>query len=331
MQKFLFIALCVLFATVSAEDWKETSTKEMPKDLENYMLYCTTMKDVPAVTTGLPEGFTCPTTKDATHSKLDTVLGTVLAKEKSPKDAAKWFFTADKSLPHKSGRPEPFLNAKKLPGLKGLNPPANPELASSGAPAAAAAAFLETELVSNPARYWPSKTIPYCWGMGWHLITKMYTWYAMRQISSHTSVRFVKVACDAIGHKIEFKFAAGKANSCVGLSNRVGNSCSSIANPHPANQANPPVGTVSTKQAIEYDSSRGNSFCAAHEIIHSLGFSHVQQRIDSDTFITVGNRADVANCAKKVAPFSDNGPYHYESIMHYPRKYLTSFNKSEHS
>jgi len=59
-----------------------------------------------------------------------------------------------------------------------------------------------------------------------------------------------------------------------------------------------------------------------HEIGHTIGFWHEQQRADRDTYVTIHPECIEAGAAGNFSKYpegSDVGPYDYRSVMHYPR------------
>jgi len=166
--------------------------------------------------------------------------------------------------------------------------------------------FALYQVASTP---WPARTIPYCWNLGWNLITKLTIWRGMRHLAAATSVRFRKVDCAAVGHKVRFLYAANTASSAVGYHGPAGG---------PTQLAGAPgvKAAAATQQDTRFDGGINafNSFSAAHEIVHHLGWAHTQSRSDRDNYV---NCVDGGNANYVIHGPPDDNVYDYGSVMHY--------------
>lgn len=276
------------------------STEQLPPKLELWALYCSKMGDLPLVTTDLPSGFTCSDPDITTKQKADiqAVIDESIANEKSPEEAAEWHAMVEE------------LEVRKEP-LHSLV-----ELREQIHRAGSSSPVLTKDL-------WPRRTIPYCWNMGWKVSTMSAAIHGMRTVVAHTIIRFERVECNHPGHKMKWQFVENKASSCVGLSWDAPNfRCDTFD--HPPIIANTPAYLLPiplplpTSQALKYDVTRGNHFVAAHEILHNIGVSHTQSRLDRDEYVKVNANEKSSNCAKTRHSFADSGAgYSYDSLMHY--------------
>lgn len=179
---------------------------------------------------------------------------------------------------------------------------------------------------------WPvNRRIPFCFhnpanpALGVWTPARMNTVLdGMNIIEAGTQINFDwLINCDQAGHKLRFDLVTGGAWSYVGVVNAV---------PAPAHYfparltpadvsatpGAPPSLAANTFQPLGFDSNAhyNNPQTVAHELMHTLGFSHMHQRSDVAAYAQVTNVADVNNCAVRAG--LTIGTYHYESIMHYP-------------
>lgn len=283
-------------------DIKGESTKQVPLKLELWGLYCSNMGNMEPVETHLPHGFTCENGGVSAQQKtaMQNLITQTMAKEKSPAEASQWQAQAEQ-LYHQSASPSASNIPNSLVELRAQITAATPV---------------------HAAARWPRRTIPYCWDMGWHLWTRILSWIGMRRIIANTNIRFERVECNAAGHKVAWTYVANAASSCPGVfQTTAATHCAALPAPVvPANTAPmPKPAPASTKQELRYDSARGNSFTAAHEMLHNLGVHHTQARQDRAGYVKITANKASANCAKTAAPWADSpAGYNYESIMHYP-------------
>lgn len=98
-----------------------------------------------------------------------------------------------------------------------------------------------------------------------------------------------------------------------------GNGCAGTAS-DPCSVNSSPVGHQGGEQTIRI-ANWDYQYIIVHEVLHSLGYYHEQQRADRDQYILVQTANIIASAIDNfdVTPARFFGPYDFDSVMHYSR------------
>jgi len=157
---------------------------------------------------------------------------------------------------------------------------------------------------------WDDRHIPFCIDANLGILAHWVVSLSINSMNANTVVHLIPYACAANGHMLKFQPGAGPQSDVGKISINA--------------QANALGGGLVAATYNEIDVNLTPPFffpvVYQHEIIHTFGFSHTQQRNNVATCLVMANYdavTDPVNCGP--APLlADLGFYDFDSIMHYP-------------
>ncbi|MDW8091805.1 MAG: M12 family metallopeptidase [Meiothermus sp.] len=148
---------------------------------------------------------------------------------------------------------------------------------------------------------WPGGVVPYAIDPGVSEAQRERIRQAIAHLHENTPIRFVERSSEA--DYVRF-ISDGRPQSCWSRIGRVGGA--QDLDVYCGQDGVPPMGTV------------------VHEILHALGFWHEQSRADRDEYVEIvweNIQDDFRSEFKKIGTHGRlQGPYDYDSIMHYPAR-----------
>jgi len=157
---------------------------------------------------------------------------------------------------------------------------------------------------------WDDRHIPYCIDGNLGILASWVVSLSINSMNANTVVRLRPYACGVNGHMVRFRPGAGPQSDVGKI----------LINA----QANFLGGGLLAATYNDIDVNLTPPFffpvVYQHEIIHTYGFEHTQQRNNAAVCLNMANYdavTDAANCGP-AAGGADLGFYDFDSIMHYP-------------